>query len=185
MRNSPVRISTAPGSTKRSSFGVATVRPSIALNTEIAGVTKPSPKNSAAPNKPTALTGAHSFQLVLAVDSRVLNASTPPSPRLSARKTMPTYLMEMTSTSDHTISDSRPRMLVSLTARPCAGLKHSRKAYSGLVPMSPNTTPNATRTILRSEPLRSAAGESDERRLMGCSCYRWLKALGATVGAGF
>ena len=81
-------MTSAPGSTKCSSRGVAIARPSIALSTEIAGVMKPSPKNSAAPNTPTALTGAHNRQLLLALDSNVLSASTPPSPRLSARSTM-------------------------------------------------------------------------------------------------
>ncbi len=59
-------------------------------------------------------------------------------------------------------------MFASFTAMPCSGLKHSRKAYSGLVPMSPKTTPSAARTSLRSAPLRSpsASAESDERRLM-------------------
>src|SRR6185436_3249489 len=78
-RNSAVRMIIAPGNTKCSSRGVATARPSIALNTEIAGVMKPSPKNSAAPNTPTALTGAQMRQLLLALDNNVLSASTPPS----------------------------------------------------------------------------------------------------------
>ena len=51
-------------------------------------------------------------------DSSVLSASTPPSPRLSARSTIVTYLTEMTSISDQRISDSRPSTLASLTAMP-------------------------------------------------------------------
>ena len=109
---------------------------------------KPSPKNSAAPNRPTALTGPQTRQSRLAIDSSVLSASTPPSPRLSARSTKVTYFTEITRINDHRISDSRPRMLISLTAIPCAGLKHSRSAYSGLVPMSPKTTPSAVMTSL-------------------------------------
>ena len=44
------------------------------------------------------------------------------------------------------ISDRIPRTVASVIAR-CAVRKHCRRAYSGLVPMSPNTTPNAAKVI--------------------------------------
>ncbi len=61
----------------------------------------------------------------------------PPSPRLSARISTVTYLNETTKLRDQTISESTPRTLSMVGARPCLGAKHSLKAYSGLVPMSP------------------------------------------------
>src|SRR6185369_14752357 len=171
--NSVVRMTIAPGSTKCSSRGVATARPSIALSTEIAGVMNPSPKNSAAPKTPTALTGPHTRQLLLALETNVLRASTPPSPRLSARSTIATYLTEMISTSDQRISDRMPRMFCSVNGMPCSGFRHSRNAYSGLVPMSPKTTPSAVRTSLRLASLRlSARAAVGELACMGRALYR-------------
>jgi len=64
-------------------------------------------------------------------------ARMPPSPRLSARRTIEMYLNETTKLSDQKISDSTPRTLSCVTATPCGPEKHSSKAYSGLVPMSP------------------------------------------------
>ena len=68
----------------------------------------------------------------------------PPSPWLSARITSARYLIEMMTISAQNAIDASPRALVSTTARSwCSNA--SRKAYSGLVPMSPNTTPSAPR----------------------------------------
>src|ERR1017187_7498105 len=53
------------------------------------------------------------------------------------------YLMLTTSVSDQTISESTPYTFSLVGAMPYSGLKHSRNAYSGLVPMSPYTTPSA------------------------------------------
>ncbi len=69
----------------------------------------------------------------------------PPSPWLSARITSTTYFSDTTTISAQKISDSTPSTASGVTVRPWAGLRHSLKAYSGLVPMSPNTTPNAAR----------------------------------------
>ena len=74
---------------------------------------------------------------------REVRARMPPSPLLSARITKPTYLIVMTTTSDQKTSESTPRTFASVGATPCAPPKHSRIAYSGLVPMSPYTTPIA------------------------------------------
>ena len=70
-------------------------------------------------------------------DTRAISASTPPSPPLSARITKTRYLIEMTRISDQTISDSTPNTLSGVGAMPWGPWKHSRRAYSGLVPMSP------------------------------------------------
>src|SRR5262245_32681982 len=75
--------------------------------------------------------------------TRVVNASTPPSPLLSARRMMPTYLTEMTRASDQKDRDRVPRMLFGVTLTPATSEKQARRAYSGLVPISPNTTPIA------------------------------------------
>jgi len=50
-------------------------------------------------------------------------------------KTM--YLMLTMEMSDQTMSESTPLMFAELATSPYSGLKHSRKAYKGLVPMSP------------------------------------------------
>ncbi|MNI83663.1 hypothetical protein D3C73_1404980 [compost metagenome] len=70
----------------------------------------------------------------------------PPSPLLSARMMMVTYLKLMVSIMHQKISDRIPRTVASVIAR-CAVRKHCRRAYNGLVPMSPNTTPNAAKVI--------------------------------------
>ncbi len=67
----------------------------------------------------------------------------PPSPSLSARITTARYLTQITSTSDQNMSDSRPSTLASSNGTGCRLSNASRMAKSGLVPMSPNTTPMA------------------------------------------
>ena len=61
----------------------------------------------------------------------------PPSPRLSARMTCPMYLKETTKLSDQKTSESTPSTFSGVGARPWGPVKHSFRAYSGLVPMSP------------------------------------------------
>jgi hypothetical protein len=51
------------------------------------------------------------------------------------------YLSETMMISDHEIKDRMPRMFPGVVSIPPA--KHSRIEYSGLVPMSPYTTPSA------------------------------------------
>ncbi len=70
-------------------------------------------------------------------------AMMPPSPRLSARMMNTTYLSDTTRISDQNTSDSTPNTLVSFSAMACGPWKASRMVYSGLVPMSPKTTPTA------------------------------------------
>src|SRR6188768_4312114 len=56
------------------------------------------------------------------------------------------YLSETMMISDHEIKDSTPRIFWCVVSRPPA--KHSRSEYSGLVPMSPYTTPSAPKANL-------------------------------------
>ena len=60
--------------------------------------------------------------------SRVVSASTPPSPLLSARRTMPTYLTEMTSSRDQKMSDRMPSTLSASTLIPEMSEKQARRA---------------------------------------------------------
>ena len=70
----------------------------------------------------------------------------PPSPLLSARITNARYLIEMTMTSDQNASEATPyTFTLSTTIVWCSSVNDSRSAYSGLVPMSPYTTPSAPR----------------------------------------
>ena len=109
---------------------VATSNPSTADRTEMAGVIIPSPYNRAAPKRPrktsvTVLRGAVCFARR---DTSAINASTPPSPSLSARMTNRRYLTEMTRSNDQTTSDSKPRMLGAVASTPWGGVTHSRRA---------------------------------------------------------
>src|SRR5207247_4835898 len=57
-------------------------------------------------------------------------------------KSSRTYLAVTTTNRAQRISDSTPRTMMRVTGCPCAApATASRKAYSGEVPMSPNTTP--------------------------------------------
>ena len=67
----------------------------------------------------------------------------PPSPRLSARRISATYFSVTTSISPQKITDTAPITCGALSATPVAGLNTSFIVYSGLVPMSPYTTPMA------------------------------------------
>ena len=71
------------------------------------------------------------------------SASEPPSPRLSARMMMSTYLIVTRIMIAQKIRDRTPRMLSGVTGIGWWPLKISFSAYSGLVPMSPKTTPIA------------------------------------------
>ena len=60
------------------------------------------------------------------------------------------YLIETTITSDQTINEAAPTKLAGLIGAPWCAEKHSRNAYSGLIPISPNTTPSAPSTSSQS-----------------------------------
>ena len=70
----------------------------------------------------------------------------PPSPRLSARMITLTYLSVTTSIIAQNTSDRMPSTLAGSGCRPYFSPKASLSVYSGLVPMSPNTTPIAPST---------------------------------------
>jgi hypothetical protein len=69
----------------------------------------------------------------------------PPSPRLSARRISSTYFSVTTSIRPQKMTDTAPIRCVASRGMPVAGLKTSFMVYSGLVPMSPYTTPIAPR----------------------------------------
>src|SRR5260370_22229381 len=67
----------------------------------------------------------------------------PPSPLLSARMMRITYLTDTTIINDQKIAETPPRTFAVEKGMPWLGLNTSFTAYSGLVPMSPYTTPRA------------------------------------------
>jgi hypothetical protein len=138
--NSATRIPTVIGSTKDSKAGVANFNPSTAESTEIAGVITESPRNIDAPTIPSANTTS-----VRRPNARVASAvsdSVPPSPLLSARSRINTYLIVTATMSDQRIIDKTPSTVSRVSGPPAwAATAASRKAYSGLVPISPYTTP--------------------------------------------
>ena len=85
-------------------------------------------------------------------------AMSPPSPLLSARRISSTYLNETMIVIVQKIRDNTPRMF-SGVAGTWPAWKTSLSAYSGLVPMSPYTTPRAPRVSAASLP---PDAESDE-----------------------
>ena len=89
--------------------GDKTSKPSTALSTEMAGVIMLSPKNKAAPSAPAIVTGQRNMDVLLRLCvTRAVSAKMPPSPWLSARMMMNTYLSVTTKTSDQVISDRIP-----------------------------------------------------------------------------
>lgn len=78
-----------------------------------------------------------------------ISASTPPSPSLSARITNTTYLTDTTRIIAQNSSEITPITASGLNGMPCSALKHSFRAYRGLVPISPKTTPIAASTSMR------------------------------------
>src|ERR1700761_453812 len=99
-----------------------------------------SPMNMQAPITPSASSG----QLCRpnARCPSAISDSVPPSPLLSARSSSSTYLAVTTMKSAHRIRLSTPSTSVRVTGWPSdAAATASRNAYSGEVPISPNTTP--------------------------------------------
>lgn len=133
------------GSTATSSEGLATSRPSAAASTEMAGVITQSPRNIAAPSIPRTLAATTTRPPAEVLRSSPTSASRPPSPSLSVRSRSPTYSTVTTSINVQIASEVRPYTVSASTASPSARI--ARIAYSGLVPMSPNTTPTAPTTM--------------------------------------
>jgi hypothetical protein len=87
--------------------------PSTAESTEIAGVITESPRNMEAP-----ITPSRKMTAVRCPRARVasaVNESVPPSPLLSARSRMSTYLIATTIISAHRISESTPSTISRVT----------------------------------------------------------------------
>ena len=139
-------IATAMGMTRRDTDGAATWTPSTAESTEIAGVITLSPKNSDAPTMPSPASTAVA-RLLPAGPRRInaISAMIPPSPSLSARMMNGTYVTVTMIVTDQKTSEMTPKMVSCDTLTGCGSLgsKTVCTAYSGLVPMSPKTTPRA------------------------------------------
>src|SRR5665213_4035317 len=72
-----------------------------------------------------------------------MSARIPPSPSLSDLNIMTRYFILTTRIKDQKTKDKMPKILSSVTVIPCLPVKQTLKEYSGLVPISPNTTPKA------------------------------------------
>src|SRR5712664_2895528 len=102
-----------------------------------------------APNTPSIINIRERRDPASAVRSdNAINASTPPSPLLSARITNSTYFSDTTMVMAQNSIEIMPYTAFDEKGIPCSGLKHSFNAYNGLVPMSPNTTPNAAKVTI-------------------------------------
>ena len=121
-RNNMVMMTAVIGTTYSASDGSTVFRPSTADSTEIAGVMMPSPKNSDAPNRPTAARTAAARRPGCVERQRrssVISAITPPSPSLSARIASRMYVTVTMIITDQKISDTTPYTLLSLTGTGC------------------------------------------------------------------
>ena len=154
--NNPIRIAAAIGTTRLSSDGCTISTPSTADRTEIAGVIIESPKNSEAPKIPSATSpDSHAAPEPLTrPSSRAISAMMPPSPSLSERITKTTYCTVTMITTAQNTSETTPNTEVGSTGtgRVALRLYTACRVYSGLVPMSPKTTPSApiARAVCRS-----------------------------------
>src|SRR5512142_857063 len=140
-------ITTVMGMTRPDTDGAATLTPSTAESTEMAGVIMLSPQNSDAPKIPSAASTASARLPPGRARRRIkaISAMIPPSPSLSARITSRTYVTVTMIVTDQKISETTPKMLSCDTLTGCGslGLKTGCTVYNGLVPMSPKTTPRA------------------------------------------
>ena len=123
--NRPIRIDDRERRHVVAEGGLASLSPSTAESTEIAGVITLSPRNIAAPMTPTMKTKAvrrPSARLASAVSESV-----PPSPLLSARSRISTYFSVTVTISAHKISDNTPSTMPRVTTWSVAG-RHRRLA---------------------------------------------------------
>src|ERR1700736_1820306 len=111
--NNATMITAVIGTMKSSKWGAMALRPSTADSTEIAGVIMLSPKNSEAPNSPSAAS-------IIAVRrpgwpvprrSSVISAMIPASPLLAARITRMMYVTVTMIITDQKIVDTTPYTL--------------------------------------------------------------------------
>jgi hypothetical protein len=119
------RIISESGTTQGPKAGVATFRPSIAPSTEMAGVMTPSPYNRAEPKSPMPIKTQRRRVVARPGRNNASRASTPPSPRLSARIIKERYLNVMRKLRDQKISERTPRILSFVSGTPRCPLNAS------------------------------------------------------------
>ena len=192
-------IATVMGMTRWDTDGAATWTPSTAESTEMAGVIMLSPKNSEAPKIPSAASTTFARRPPGRARRRIkaISAMIPPSPSLSARITSMTYVMVTMIVTDQKISETTPKMVSCDTLTGCGslGLKSVCTVYSGLVPMSPKTTPRAptarapwavarrlTLTVFASLP-PACTRHPNERSKQGTVQQRQPRCRGGTTAA--
>ena len=114
-------IAAVIGTTRWSSDGDATLRPSTADRTEIAGVIMLSPRKSDAPNSPSPASTSlvRRWPGVCSRRIRVISAMMPPSPSLSARMTRNTYVTVTMIVTDQKISETIPNTVSRVTETGC------------------------------------------------------------------
>ena len=93
---------------------------------------------------------------------RADNARIPPSPLLSSLRIMKRNFTDTTSNRDQTTKDAAPVRFRGLICAAWGPAKHSRNAYSGLVPISPKTIPNAAMVVAASFGVRPVGPKEDE-----------------------
>ena len=103
------------------SWGVAISRPSTAESTEIAGVSAPSAYSNAAPKMPSTIINRRgvSPRASRLPFTSAINASTPPSPLLSARMITTWYLIVTIRINDQKINDKTPNTFPVVTEIAC------------------------------------------------------------------
>ena len=114
-------IAAVIGTTRCSSDGDATLSPSTADSTEIAGVIMLSPRKSDAPNRPSPASRSLVLRWpgVCLRRTSVIRAMIPPSPSLSARMTSNTYVTVTTIITDQKISETIPNTVSRVTETGC------------------------------------------------------------------
>ena len=113
--NKPIRMMTARGATNSAKAGLASLSPSTADSTEIAGVMTESPRNIDAPMTPRSrIKGVRrpAARVASAISDKV-----PPSPLLSARNSNSTYFSVTVTISAQTMSDKTPSTMSLVTPR--------------------------------------------------------------------
>ena len=124
-RKSPNRITQERGTTRCSTSGQTSLMPSTAPRTVIAGVITASPQSMAAPIRTTSVPMLRPLRTPRSKWPSASRAKTPPSPRLSARRTKIVYFTLTTTISDQTMRERTPK-----TATECSEggseARHSR-----------------------------------------------------------
>lgn len=103
----------------------------------------------------------------------------PPSPSLSARITSATYLIDTATVIDHRTSEMMPKMSTRLGSTMLwSRLNTVCRACSGLVPMSPNTTPSAASVSAPVRPECGPWGSQGSRDGRAAVSSAWVRVTG-------